>query len=250
MPMNRTHHGSDPCQGKLQCDLWGVTPSNRWNWDDLRGRIVAYGLRNSLLTAPMPTASTSQVLGNTECIEPLTSNIYVRRVLAGEFAVVNRYLIDDLLELDLWNDRMKNEIIAAGGSIQRIPSIPEPIKKIYRQCWEIPQRSLVMMAADRGPYIDQSQSLNLFIAEPTLAKLTSMHFFIWKRGLKGSYYLRTQAAVNAIQFTVDKTALSSGKADVAPAPPDIMLPPPPPRVGTPRAATADSCRPGCDTCES
>lgn len=197
--------GSPLSQGIFQFDLWNVKPTGRWDFESLRKEVVQFGTRNSLLVAPMPTASTSQILGNNECFEPYTSNIYSRRVLSGEFIIVNKHLLHDLIELGLWNSDMKNQIIAAGGSIQSIPSIPDSIKEIYKTVWEMKQRSLIDMARDRGAFICQSQSLNLFVESPTVAKLTSMHFYAWKQGLKtGMYYLRTKAASQAIQFTVDK----------------------------------------------
>jgi ribonucleoside-diphosphate reductase alpha chain len=201
-----TFAGSPASQGKLQFDFWGVTPSNRWEWDVLKEEIQAHGLRNSLLLAPMPTASTAQILGNNECFEPYTSNIYTRRTLSGEFIIVNKHLLHDLNRLGLWNDDMKNRIIAANGSIQHIHDIPENLKALYRTAWEIPQRSIVDMSADRGAFICQSQSLNVFMENVNTAKLTSMHFYAWEKGLKtGMYYLRTKAATDAIQFTVDKS---------------------------------------------
>ncbi|MBS1647240.1 MAG: ribonucleoside-diphosphate reductase subunit alpha [Bacteroidetes bacterium] len=203
-----TYAGSPISQGIFQQDMWNVTPSTRWEWDVLREEIKKYGVRNSLLMAPMPTASTSQILGNNECFEPYTSNIYSRRVLSGEFVVVNKHLLKDLVRLGLWNDTLKNKIIAENGSIQNIAEIPENIKAIYKTVWEIKQRTLIDMAADRGAYIDQSQSLNLFIQDANFAKLSSAHFHAWKRGLKtGMYYLRTKAAADAIKFTVDQSAL-------------------------------------------
>ncbi|KNE57871.1 ribonucleoside-diphosphate reductase large subunit [Allomyces macrogynus ATCC 38327] len=205
-----TYEGSPISQGKLQFDLWGVTPdSGLWDWSELREKIAKHGVRNSLLLAPMPTASTSQILGNNECFEPYTSNIYTRRVLAGEFQVVNPHLLHDLVSLGLWNDSLKNRMIAANGSIQNIAEIPADLKRIYRTVWEISQRSIVDMAADRGAYIDQSQSLNIHMADPNFGKLTSMHFYGWKKGLKtGMYYLRSRPAADAIKFTVDQQALS------------------------------------------
>lgn len=201
-----TFQGSPLSKGKLQFHLWNEEPSDLYDWEDLKVKIQAHGVRNSLLVAPMPTASTSQILGNNECFEPYTSNIYVRRVLSGEFIVVNKHLLKHLLELDLWNKEMKNKIIEANGSIQNIAGIPDNIKEIYKTVWEIKQRDLIDMSADRGIYICQSQSLNLFMDNPTLSKLTSMHFYSWKKGLKtGMYYLRTKAATQAIQFTVEKT---------------------------------------------
>ena len=199
-----TYEGSPVSQGIFQYDMWNVTPSDRWEWDVLKEEVKKYGVRNSLLLAPMPTASTSQILGNNECFEPYTSNIYSRRVLSGEFTIVNKHLLKDLMKLDLWNDNMKNKIIAANGSIQNIPEIPDDIKEIYKTVWEIKQRSLIDMAADRGAFICQSQSLNLFIQDANFAKLTSMHFYAWKKGLKtGMYYLRTKSAADAIKFTID-----------------------------------------------
>jgi ribonucleoside-diphosphate reductase alpha chain len=200
-----TYEGSPVSQGIFQFDMWGVKPSDRWEWDVLREEVKKYGVRNSLLLAPMPTASTSQILGNNECFEPYTTNIYNRRVLSGEFTVVNKHLLMDLVKLNLWNNDMKNKVIASNGSIQHIPEIPEHIKELYKTVWEIKQRTVIDMAADRGAFICQSQSLNLFIAEPNFAKLTSMHFYAWEKGLKtGMYYLRTKPAASAIKFTVEK----------------------------------------------
>ena len=199
-----SYEGSPVSKGELQFDMWGVKPTDRWEWDVLREEIKKHGIRNSLLLAPMPTASTSQILGNNECFEPYTSNMYTRRVLSGEFVVVNKHLLKDLVRLGIWNHDMKNMIMAANGSIQNIEGIPADIKELYKTVWEIKQRSLIDMAADRGAFIDQSQSLNLFIEDANFAKLTSMHFYAWKKGLKtGMYYLRTRAAAQAIQFTVD-----------------------------------------------
>jgi ribonucleoside-diphosphate reductase alpha chain len=200
--------GSPVSQGIFQFDMWGVTPSPRWEWNVLKEEVKKHGVRNSLLLAPMPTASTSQILGNNECFEPYTSNIYTRRVLSGEFVVVNKHLLKDLVKLGLWNETLKNKIIAANGSVQDIPEIPENIKQIYKTVWEIKQRAIIDMAADRGAYICQSQSLNLFIQDANFAKLSSAHFYSWKKGLKtGMYYLRTKAAADAIKFTVDQGAL-------------------------------------------
>ena len=197
--------GSPLSKGLFQFDLWNVKPSNRHDWEGLRAEVMKYGVRNSLLVAPMPTASTSQIFGNNECFEPYTSNIYTRRVLSGEFIIVNKHLLKDLVNLGLWNNDMKNRIIAANGSVQNINEIPADIKELYKTVWEIKQRNLIDMAADRGAYICQSQSLNLFVDNPTSSKLTSMHFYAWKKGLKtGMYYLRTQAASQAVQFTVEK----------------------------------------------
>lgn len=204
-----TYQGSPMSQGLFQFDMWGVKPSSgRWDWEGLRKKVLEHGVRNSLLVAPMPTASTSQILGNNECFEPYTSNIYTRRVLSGEFIVVNKHLMKDLIRLGLWNETMKNMIIQANGSIQQIPGIPQNLKDIYRTVWEISQKAIIEMAADRGPYICQSQSLNIHIQEPNFGKLTSMHFYAWKKGLKtGMYYLRTRPAADAIKFTVDKAML-------------------------------------------
>jgi ribonucleoside-diphosphate reductase alpha chain len=202
-----TFKGSPVSKGIFQFDMWGVTPSDRWEWDILKEEVKKYGVRNSLFVAPMPTASTSQILGNNECFEPYTSNIYTRRVLSGEFIVVNKHLLRDLNKLGLWNDDMKNRIMAANGSIQDIDEIPQNLKEIYKTVWEIKQRTLIDMAADRGAFICQSQSLNVFMENPNFAKLTSMHFHAWRKGLKtGMYYLRTKAARDAIKFTLDKAA--------------------------------------------
>ncbi|MEP7259059.1 MAG: ribonucleoside-diphosphate reductase subunit alpha, partial [Flavitalea sp.] len=197
--------GSPLSKGIFQFDMWGVQPSDRWNWEQLRKEVIEHGVRNSLLVAPMPTASTSQIFGNNECFEPYTSNIYSRRVLSGEFIIVNKHLLKDLVQLGLWNNDMKNRIISANGSIQHIETIPAEIKELYKTVWEIRQRNIIDMAADRGAYICQSQSLNLFVDTPTASKLTSMHFYGWKKGLKtGMYYLRSQAATQAVQFTIEK----------------------------------------------
>lgn len=200
-----TFKGSPLSKGIFQFDMWNVKPSSRWEWDVLREEVMKHGVRNSLLLAPMPTASTSQILGNNECFEPYTSNIYTRRVLSGEFTVVNKHLLIDLVKRNLWNSDLKNKIIASNGSVQNIAEVPEDLKELYKTVWEIKQRAVIDMAADRGAYICQSQSLNLFIAEPNFAKLTSMHFYAWEKGLKtGMYYLRTKPATQAIKFTVDK----------------------------------------------
>lgn len=199
-----SYEGSPISKGEFQFDMWNVKPTDRWEWDVLREEILKHGVYNSLLLAPMPTASTSQILGNNECFEPYTSNIYTRRVLSGEFIVVNKHLLRDLVKLNLWNSEIKNKIVAANGSVQDIAEIPENIKEIYKTVWEIKQRAVIDMAADRGAFIDQSQSLNLFIQDPNFAKLSSMHFYAWKKGLKtGMYYLRTKAATDAIKFTVE-----------------------------------------------
>ena len=222
--------GSPSSRGILQFNLWGVsdheTPSHRYaidenkslrqrysnqilksgyDWESLRQKIRTSGLRNSLLVAPMPTASTSQILGVNECFEPFASNLYVRRVKAGEFIIVNPHLIQDLTDLGLWNESMRNQLMRDGGSVSKIDCIPNRIKDLYKTVWEMKMKSIIDMAADRGKFIDQSQSLNLFIADPTVDKLTAMHFYAWKKGLKtGIYYLRTKPAVNAIQYTVSK----------------------------------------------
>jgi len=213
-----TFKDSPLSKGKFQFDLWGVKPeSGRWDWENLRLDVMNHGVRNSLLVAPMPTASTSQILGNNECFEPYTSNIYTRRVLSGEFIVVNKFLLRDLVNLGLWNTIMKDKIISANGSIQEISEIPQDIKDLYKTVWEIKMRNIIDMAADRGAYICQSQSLNLFINAPNASKLTSMHFYAWKKGLKtGMYYLRTQAASQAVKFTVE----NQGGKNMEPVIPD------------------------------
>jgi len=204
-----TYEGSPVSKGILQHDMWGVTPSDRWEWDVLKEEIKKHGVRNSLLLAPMPTASTAQILGNNECFEPYTSNIYTRRVLSGEFIVVNKHLLRDLVKLNLWDDDMKNRLIAANGSVQHIDEVPQNLKELYKTAWEISQKVLIDMAADRGAYICQSQSLNVFMSNPNVAKMSSMHLYAWKSGLKtGMYYLRSKAATSAIKFTVDKAALT------------------------------------------
>ncbi len=203
-----SYGGSPASEGKLQFDLWDVKPSDMWDWASLKTDIKKFGLRNSLLLALMPTASTSQILGNNECIEPYTSNMYTRRVLSGEFVLVNRHLVNSLVERDLWNDEMRNKIIAANGSIQDIPEIPQEIKNIYKTVWEIKQKNIIDLAADRGPFVCQTQSMNVFMESPNFAKLTSMHFYAWKRGVKtGIYYLRSKAAADPIKFTVDQQYL-------------------------------------------
>ncbi len=213
-----SYPGSPVSKGIFQYDMWNVTPTDRWDWAALKEEVKQYGVRNSLLLAPMPTASTSQIFGNNECFEPYTSNIYTRRVLSGEFIIVNKHLLKDLVSLGLWNNSMKNKIIAANGSIQNIDEIPAEIKELYKTVWEIKQRNLIDMAADRGAYICQSQSLNLFVDNPTTSKLTSMHFYGWKKGLKtGMYYLRSQAATQAVQFTVEK----QGSKEVEPVIPNL-----------------------------
>ena len=212
--------GSPLSKGIFQFDMWDAQPTDRYDWNALRAEVMQHGVRNSLLVAPMPTASSSQILGNNECFEPYTSNIYTRRVLSGEFIIVNKHLLKDLVNLGLWNNDMKNKIIAANGSVQNINEIPADIKELYKTVWEIKQRNLIDMSADRGAYICQSQSLNMFVDNPTTAKLTSMHFYGWKKGLKtGMYYLRSQAASQAVQFTVEK----QGSEEMAPVIPHTAV---------------------------
>eukprot|EP00977_Amphora_coffeiformis_P020085 scaffold7825_cov162-Amphora_coffeaeformis.AAC.16 len=207
-----TFEGSPASQGKLQFDLWGVTPSDRWDWEGLKAQIAAHGMRNSLLVAPMPTASTAQILGNNESTEPFTSNMYNRRVLAGEFTVVNKHLLRELTSQGLWDETVRNRIIADNGSVQNVDSIPAELREIYRTVWEIPQRAILDMAADRAPFVCQSQSLNIHIASPDSKKLTSMHFYAWQKGLKtGMYYLRTRPKADAIKFTVNQETLVAQK---------------------------------------
>lgn len=203
-----TYKGSPASEGILQYDMWGVTPSDRWDWARLKEDIKVHGMRNSLLVSPMPTASTAQILGNNESFEPYTQNIYVRRVLSGEFVQINRFLLTGLIKLGLWNEKLKQQLIANNGSVQNLP-IPDNLKEIYKTVWEVKQRTIIDMAADRGAFIDQSQSLNIHMTDATASKLTSMHFHGWKRGLKtGQYYLRTKAAVDAIKFTIDAEKLA------------------------------------------
>ena len=203
----QTYEGSPMSQGEFQHNLWGIKDnelSGRWDWEKLRKEVKKHGVRNSLLVAPMPTASTSQILGNNECFEPYTSNIYTRRVLSGEFIVVNKHLLEDLVELGLWNESLKQDIMRANGSVQGIEGIPQDIKELYKTVWELSMKDIIDMSRHRGYFIDQSQSLNLFMEGATMAKLTSMHFYAWKSGLKtGMYYLRTKSAVDAIKFTLD-----------------------------------------------
>ena len=188
--------------------MWGVTPSNRWEWDLLKEEVKKHGVRNSLLLAPMPTASTAQILGNNECFEPYTSNIYTRRVLSGEFIIVNKHLLKDLVKEGLWNMDMRQKIMKANGSIQNIQEIPARLKELYKTAWEISQKAIIDQAADRGAFICQSQSLNLWQEDPNYNSLTSMHFYAWEQGLKtGMYYLRTKAATDAIKFTIDKSVV-------------------------------------------
>jgi ribonucleotide reductase alpha subunit len=199
-----TFEGSPASQGVLQFDMWEGETKLHYDWDALKERIKEKGLRNSLLMAPMPTASTAQILGNNECFEPYTTNIYLRRTLAGEFVVVNKHLVNDLKKVGLWSKEMKDLMVKAGGSIQNIVDIPDDIKNLYRTVWEISQKSIIDMAADRGRFIDQSQSMNLFMESPTLSKLSSMHMYAWKAGLKtGMYYLRSKAKARPIQFSLE-----------------------------------------------
>jgi ribonucleoside-diphosphate reductase alpha chain len=203
-----TFNGSPVSKGIFQFDMWGVTPSNRWEWNLLKEEVKKHGVRNSLLLAPMPTASTAQILGNNECFEPYTSNIYTRRVLSGEFIIVNKHLLKDLVKEGLWNMDMRQKIMAANGSIQNIQEIPARLKELYKTAWEISQKAIIDQAADRGAFICQSQSLNIFMEQANFGKLTSMHFYGWEKGLKtGMYYLRTKAATDAIKFTIDKSVV-------------------------------------------
>ncbi|CAL8332630.1 unnamed protein product [Boreogadus saida] len=209
-----SYPGCPVSKGVLQYDMWGVTPTDLWDWAGLKEKIAAHGVRNSLLLAPMPTASTAQILGNNESIEPYTSNLYTRRVLSGEFQIINPHMLKDLTERGLWSEEMKNQLIAQNGSIQAISGIPADLKELYKTVWEISQKTILKMAADRGAYIDQSQSLNIHIAEPNYGKLTSMHFYGWKQGLKtGMYYLRTKPAAAPIQFTLNKDMLKEGATE-------------------------------------
>jgi len=201
----QTFEGSPASQGILQFDMWGVTPSDRYDWDALKAKIAITGLRNSLLLAPMPTASTSQILGNNECFEPYTSNIYTRRTLSGEYIIVNKHLLKDLTALGLWSDSLKQKLMAANGSVAEINEIPADLKALYKTVYEISQKVIIDQAADRGAFICQSQSLNLFVENPNFGKLSSMHFYGWQKGLKtGMYYLRSKAAVDPIKFTLDE----------------------------------------------
>ena len=211
----KTYEGSPVSKGIFQFDMWGIAPSSkRWDWTKLKREVKKHGVRNSLLLAPMPTASTSQILGNNECFEPYTSNIYTRRVLSGEFIVVNKHLLKDLIGLNLWNESMKDRLMEANGSIQGIKEIPDDIKLLYRTVWEVSQKSIIDMAADRGAYICQSQSMNIHMQDANFGKLTSMHFHAWKKGLKtGLYYLRTKAAADAIKFTIVKDEKSQTMED-------------------------------------
>jgi ribonucleoside-diphosphate reductase alpha chain len=221
-----TYKGSPVSKGIFQFDMWGVTPkSNRWNWEQLKQDVKKHGVRNSLLLAPMPTASTSQILGNNECFEPYTSNIYTRRTLSGEFIIANKHLMKDLIDLGLWNETMRQKLIATNGSVQPIPEIPQNLKDIYKTVWEISQKTIIDMSADRGAYICQSQSLNIHLKDPNFGKLTSMHFYAWKKGLKtGMYYLRSTAAADAIKFTLDKSAIQEPAKVAVEAPVEAVQP--------------------------
>ena len=214
-----SYKGSPISKGEFQHNLWGIKDeelSGRWDWATLRKDIKKHGVRNSLLVAPMPTASTSQILGNNECFEPYTSNIYTRRVLSGEFIVVNKHLLEDLVNLGLWNEDLKQELMRANGSVQQLDNVPDDIKELYKTAWEMSMKDIIDMSRQRGYFIDQSQSLNLFMEGATMAKLTSMHFYAWKSGLKtGMYYLRTKSAVDAIKFTLDKKKANEPVAAVA-----------------------------------
>lgn len=215
----QTYKGSPISQGLFQHNLWGIKDeelSGRWDWGKLRKDIKKHGVRNSLLVAPMPTASTSQILGNNEAFEPYTSNIYTRRVLSGEFIVVNKHLLEDLVALGLWNEDLKEEIMRANGSVQDVDNIPQELKELYKTVWELSMKDIIDMSRHRGYFIDQSQSLNLFMENANFAKLTSMHFYAWKSGLKtGMYYLRTKSAVDAIKFTLKSEAQKEPVAAVA-----------------------------------
>ncbi|CAH1002275.1 hypothetical protein LEM8419_03194 [Neolewinella maritima] len=204
----QSYPGSPASKGELQFDLWGVTPSDRWDWAGLKKDLAEHGMRNSLLVAPMPTASTSQILGNNECFEPYSSNMYTRRTLSGEFVVINQHLLKDLIGLGLWDNQMRNRLMQSNGSIQEFEDIPQHLRELYKTVWEISQKIVIDMAADRGAFVCQSQSMNLFVENVNFGKLSSMHFYAWQKGLKtGMYYLRTKAARDAIKFTVDKDQL-------------------------------------------
>lgn len=244
-----SYKGSPVSKGIFQYDMWNVTPSSRWDWSALKAEVKKHGVRNSLLLAPMPTASTSQILGNNECFEPYTSNIYSRRVLSGEFVVVNKHLLRDLVEAGTWSMELKNKIVAANGSVQDIPEIPAELKEIYKTAWEIKQKTVIDMAADRGAFICQSQSMNIFMSDVNFAKLTSMHFYAWKAGLKtGMYYLRTKAAVGAVKFTIEK------QADVALEPKVAMATSPAVEISKDEALSQMACSldnpDACEACGS
>ncbi len=209
----QTFEGSPISKGEFQFDMWGVTPTKRWEWDVLREEVMEHGVRNSLLLAPMPTASTAQILGNNECFEPYTSNVYTRRVLSGEFIIVNKHLLKDLVKEGLWNNEMRQKLMASNGSVQNLNEVPQRLKDLYKTSWEVSQKAIIDQAADRGAFICQSQSLNIFMENANFGKLTSMHFYGWEKGLKtGMYYLRTKAATDAIKFTIDKSAIQEPTA--------------------------------------
>ncbi len=213
-----SYEGSPVSQGELQYDMWGVSPTDRWDWNGLKAEIKKHGIRNSLLLAPMPTASTSQILGNNECFEPYTANIYTRRTLSGEYIVVNKHLLKDLIRLGMWDESMKQQLMLANGSVQNIPDIPQDLKDLYKTTYEISQKVIIDMAADRGAYICQSQSMNLFVENPNFGKLSSMHFYAWQKGLKtGMYYLRSKAAVDPIKFTVNENLRKAKMENKVPA---------------------------------
>merc|ERR1712060_790749 len=239
-----TFDGSPASRGQLQFDLWGRTPkSGRWNWTALKEKIAKHGMRNSLLVAPMPTASTAQILGNNESFEPYTQNLYVRRVLSGEFVQVNRHLLRDLIERGLWKEEMRMMLIAHNGSVQQL-DLPQDVKDLYKTVWEIKQRTILDMAADRGVYIDQSQSLNVHMVDATTAKLSSMHFHGWQLGLKtGMYYLRTKAATDAIKFTVEVDKMRKASAAVAEGAKDVAQR----AIEQLKAATPEA---GCSNCSA
>lgn len=257
-----TFQGSPMSAGKFQFDLWNVQPSKRWDWDSLRQRVMKTGLRNSLLVAPMPTASTSQILGNNECFEPYTSNLYTRRTLAGEHIVVNKHLMRDLVRLGIWNEEMREAIMAANGSVEGMEDIPADIRALYKTAYEISQKVIIDMSADRGAYICQSQSLNVFMESPTYAKLSSMHFYAWQKGLKtGMYYLRSKAAVDPIKFTLSKKHqqkfVANKAMNEATVSANIEMAPPPP-VPTMSALDIDAVQgkicsidnPDCEACSA
>jgi ribonucleoside-diphosphate reductase alpha subunit len=238
-----TFAGSPASDGELQFDMWGVCPSARYNWDALRAEIAYSGLRNSLLVAPMPTASTSQILGHTECFEPFGSNLYVRRTLTGDFTVLNPHLVRDLEARGLWSLAMRDRLLAHNGSVQHIPEIPPHLRAVYRTVWEIPARSIVDMAAERAPYICQSQSLNLHMAEPSVDRLSNYHRYAWARGLKtGMYYLRTRAAVDPTKFTLSAVAVAAARSEAT----STTLPAQ--STAEPTASPACTREAGCEAC--
>jgi ribonucleoside-diphosphate reductase alpha chain len=254
-----TFQGSPMSKGKFQFDLWGVEPSKRWDWQDLRQKVQKTGIRNSLLVAPMPTASTSQILGNNECFEPYTSNLYTRRTLAGEHIVVNKHLMRDLVRLNMWNEEMREAIMAANGSIQGIEDIPETVRALYKTAYEISQKVIIDMSADRGAFICQSQSLNVFMESPTFAKLSSMHFYAWQKGLKtGMYYLRSKAATDPIKFTLgqkhQQKFVANKVVTEATVSATVEAPPPPPmsalEVDQVQGKICSIDNPDCEACSA